>query len=610
MRKKSFSFILIILLAAVFVLLYASPAFMKITDLDYAIFQYAGQEIDQGKLPYVDFFDHKPPGMFYLNALALFLFNGSRWGIWVFEVIALSAGSLLCFFFLKKYFGKLPAYIATLAFIFNLTYFHQGGNLTEEFALPLQFAILFSLSKWADGKKVGLNAYLIGVFAGIASSYKQPLGGILVGATVFILVQFLTDKDRKRFLLSALYIFAGLVTVWGAWVIYFSLEGILAQFWEGAFVFNFAYSNLSTINRIETFRDVIVELFKKSPYFMISLISYLVCIPAAILSSKAVFKNLSNKWIAALFFLFAGLGIYNGLFRRGLTFYTVEQIGVRQIAEIVIGVGLAVLGWAWVKTSLTEKLRKFLDAHLSVSYEQISLPLIVCLVDLPVQLVMISLSGRSFGHYFMSSLPAMSILCAMFIWFLINKLEDPMRFVWVGVFLIPLIVPPFSTIIEKTKFSEDQKVKQISDYVSDHTNDGDDIFIWDNRVSVYIESERECSSAYFFVSPLFLDGYNNLYHSSRLLKDFQENPAQMVIESYNIKRAFFHVDDPARCATLLDRDELMEMSREKYNTEVFVPEGMPEVYEWICMNYTRVEPTSDDPIPEGMQIYQYTPNRK
>jgi hypothetical protein len=609
MRNKSIFAIIVFLIASIVALLYVSPAFMKITGLDYAIFEYAGKEINLGNLPYVDFFDHKPPAMFYLNALALFLANGSRWGIWAFELLALFSAGTFSFLFLKKYFGNFAAFFATLAFIFNVTYFHDGGNLTEEFALPLQFAILFLLSRWAEGKKPKLNVYLIGLLAGIATSLKQPLGGILVGVIAFILVQLLSDQNWKRFFVSAAYMFAGFVSVWAAWVLYFSIAGILVPFWEGAFVHNFAYSTLSTAERIAAFGETLHVLFRKSPFYMLSLVSYLVCIPMALLSSKRVFSNLTHKWLASLMFIAAVLGIYNGIFRRGFILYTIEQIGIRQIVELAAGLGFAFLGWAWLKTTLPQKIQNYLDTHFLVSYEAMSLPLIVCLVDLPVQVIMISLSGHGFLHYFMSSLPSLTILCAMILWVLQTKLKDQMRVVWLIVFLIPLFVPPLTTIIEKTRVSEDAELKRLAVYVEDHSDADEDVFIWSNRVQVYITSERMCSSSYFFVSPLFIHNDINQLHVQKLLKDFEENPPAMMIVSSNINRPFFYRDDPAECSLLLDRDVLAEMSEARFGTQVYIPEGMPKVYENICTNFSIVTPSSEELQATGMYFMEYTPDR-
>ena len=611
MSRKSWIVIVVLILISAFVLIYASPALLKITDVDYAIFQYTGQQINEGKLPYVDFYDHKPPAMFYLDALVLAIAHGSRWGIWAYEFLSLSAASILCFFFLKKYFGNLAAFLATIAFLLNLTYFHNGGNLTEEYALPFQFGVLIFLSRWAEGKKTGLNAYLIGLFAGIASTFKQPMGAIILGAGVFMLVQLLTDKKVKRFLISAGYILAGVVTVWGAWFLLYTIQGILYPFWEAAFAFNFAWSSLSTAERISTFGKIIVILFNTSPFFMLAMLSYIVVLPVSFLSSKAVFQNSTHKWISVLFFGMGILGIYNGLFRRGLTLYPVDQMGTRQIIEIVLGIVLLVLGWAWLKSPLTKHMRSFLDGHFNVSFEEISLPMIVCLVDFPVQLGMISLSGNNFAHYFMSALPAFSILMAFFLWFLQTKTTHGVKYVWIGVLVIPIMIPALSTVIQKTRFSEDYTVKQISQYVVEHTSGEDEIFIWGNLVPVLIESGRDSSSSFFFIDPLFLKGYTSSFHTDQLMQQFLARTPQLIIATPNENRPLFYMENAQECNDLSNQDMLLDLAQQQYGTsKVFIPDGMPQVYTWICKNYTRVNPDLGALTAENLQIYQYTPGRE
>jgi hypothetical protein len=49
-----------------------SPRFVSMSP-DSGVFAYAGKLITEGKLPYRDFFDHKPPLVYYLNAIAIYL---------------------------------------------------------------------------------------------------------------------------------------------------------------------------------------------------------------------------------------------------------------------------------------------------------------------------------------------------------------------------------------------------------------------------------------------------------------------------------------------------------------------------------------------------------
>ena len=61
---------------------------------DSSIFSYIGSVIRAGGLPYVDAWDHKPPLIFYLNALGLALSDGRLIGVWILETVFLTAAML------------------------------------------------------------------------------------------------------------------------------------------------------------------------------------------------------------------------------------------------------------------------------------------------------------------------------------------------------------------------------------------------------------------------------------------------------------------------------------------------------------------------------------
>lgn len=52
--------------------------YIRWLDWDSAVFMQIGRLINSGGLPYVDLWDHKMPGIYYLNAAALYLFGNNR----------------------------------------------------------------------------------------------------------------------------------------------------------------------------------------------------------------------------------------------------------------------------------------------------------------------------------------------------------------------------------------------------------------------------------------------------------------------------------------------------------------------------------------------------
>ncbi len=58
------------------------PNGIKIPNRDSGAFLYIGQRILKGDIPYRDIWDHKPPCIFFINALGLFIGRGAIWGVW------------------------------------------------------------------------------------------------------------------------------------------------------------------------------------------------------------------------------------------------------------------------------------------------------------------------------------------------------------------------------------------------------------------------------------------------------------------------------------------------------------------------------------------------
>ncbi|HNO93006.1 MAG TPA: hypothetical protein PKJ84_02475, partial [Anaerolineales bacterium] len=80
-------FILLIALFTVLTLtvLKQSNPGTELPNRDYGFYSYIGLQIVRGELPYKNVWESKPPAIFYLNAFALRIGRGLRWGIWFVE---------------------------------------------------------------------------------------------------------------------------------------------------------------------------------------------------------------------------------------------------------------------------------------------------------------------------------------------------------------------------------------------------------------------------------------------------------------------------------------------------------------------------------------------
>lgn len=595
---------------AAFTLAYASPSLMRITGIDSGIFQYVGKGILSGELPYRDLYDHKPPAIFYINALGLALGRGSRWGIWVLEWLSLTSAGILCGLYLRRYFGGLTAALATAAFILNLTFFHQGGNFTEEYALPLVFGALLFVSQWEAGKQRRLSAFFVGVCAAGASTLKQPLGAIAVGIVAYLLISSLGEGGPRRLLLALTFAATGVATVWAGWFLYFSLQGILPQFWEAAFAYNFALSGISFLQRLAALRTAALTFFGAAPFFMLALLSWLAAIPFLVFRDQQVRNLITGRWLAGPFLLAGLLGLYNGLFRRDLILYSFTQLRSRQIAELAVGIALIVLAAAWLRSNLPTTIHKRLEDLRQDDQTSLRLPLLIAVMDLPLQLIMMSLSGNDFEHYYMSALPSLTVLCGFFFWYLQTHPQRTQATIWVLALALPVLAEGAAEGLRKARVSEDRYTRAISRYVLSVTQPDDAIFYWGNLVPVYIESQRESPSRFFFTDPLFLKGYTNRQHTTLLLREMQAEPPALIVSGSNAQRPLLYTPEAAACGPLAIAATSQSLASAQFDDQdVFIPEGMPEVYAWICANYTAEDVLLSAENNWVKTFYHYTPGR-
>ncbi len=289
---------------------------------DYSIFAYIGQQILRGKIPYTQLWDHKPPVIFYLNALGLKLFRGSLAGIWVPEFIGFFIGALILFRILKRRF---PAWISLAVLIPGLLHYVRVldfGNYTEEASLFFALCAMGLVFQ----NEIGRNRHILlkglasGLLAGLAFTCKQNTIGTWVALLIADLFTVLpakkspeTFRERLNFWLAVL---AGFILVNALWVAYFALNHALEAYWDVAFRFNLIYSEKSGESRFATAWTTFTFIPAVSPWLFLAFISW---IPAFAACCRAGFGEFARKHPLALWALadlpielvFAGLSGMN-----------------------------------------------------------------------------------------------------------------------------------------------------------------------------------------------------------------------------------------------------------------------------------------------------------
>lgn len=234
---------------------------------DQAIYALVARELVNGKMPYRDAFDFKPPGIFLVYAIARALFGGAQYGVRVLEALSMLGTAVGLVRLAKAHLGdaKIGFVAAAVASQVHaqMDFWHTGQPESFGGMLTIAGLVLTSvgLGYGGDGprekqlsKWVTLAAFVgAGALFGLAGLMKPPLagGGAIVGVAAALHVW--TRRDREAPLKHALLAAArplGAVALGGILpialvLLWFKSKGALADLHDVLFVFTPFYTKLS-----------------------------------------------------------------------------------------------------------------------------------------------------------------------------------------------------------------------------------------------------------------------------------------------------------------------------------------------------------------------------
>ena len=219
---------------------------------DSGIFMYAGQQSLAGQALYRDVWDHKPPIIFYLNALGLVFGGGSEWGVYLLDLACLSGAVIVSYVTLRRVFGGAAAFFATASWIVALNRLIQGNQL-EEYALVFQFALLFCFLEATRNTRARWPGFLVGVFAALAFFTRQNLLGLPVSVGLYWLIVAATSRQFGLAARQLLGMFAGAVVATGGILLPLLRQGVVEEMWDVGFRYNFIFSGTSWRARYDSF---------------------------------------------------------------------------------------------------------------------------------------------------------------------------------------------------------------------------------------------------------------------------------------------------------------------------------------------------------------------
>ena len=223
-------------------------------DRDEGIFGYAGQVILNHGLPYKDVFDHKPPVIFYLNALALLLGPPTATGIHIFLHVYNFFTLIVLFFLAKTYTESYTTglWVAFTYAVFSSSPAIQGFTASTEIflLLPLSMSLLFAVL--AVQRRSGLLSLASGICGALAFFTKQTAGIILIFICLYLIAsqvsRMTTKNSSKRKTIAILFSWgAGCILVTLLLAGYYYYHNVFNEFLYWSFTYNLFYCQQTSV---------------------------------------------------------------------------------------------------------------------------------------------------------------------------------------------------------------------------------------------------------------------------------------------------------------------------------------------------------------------------
>lgn len=434
-----------------------NPINMTYPSRDSGVFLYTGWRLLMGDIPYRDVWDHKPPLIYFVDALGLSFTPDSLWGVWMIEGVFIFASFLVLYKLLEQELNIYAALGGSILFASGLLTILARGNVTEEYALPFQALCFLLIAKAAKTDFPSHLSFWIGVAGGLAFNFKQTTIGVLIAYGLFMLA--FRFAQRKLPLRDVGALLAGWLLPSLLVVVYFASQNALSDFWDQAYLYNFFY-----VGKHEGIRRLI-PVFTKG------------------------FLYLQNGFMLHIMILGWLSGLLYAWFRRKDFFHSVNPI------------------------------------------------ITIALIDLPIEVGMILVSGRSILHYYLTPLPIIAIITGVLIYTLPTLLsrganrQRSQRWLPAALFAI-LALLQYGQVYYYPEYvsgvSSNSRANVVQ-YILQNTEPDDKVLIIGAESVINFLSRREAPTRYVYQYPLALTGSRPMFEE--YFNQILENDPLLIIDT-------------------------------------------------------------------------------
>ncbi len=559
MKKQSFYldifFIVLLLTLVVLSALYFYPYAMEVPHRDSGIYLYLGKQLLSGKTIYSEIWEHKPPFIFYINALGLLLGGSSGWGVWGLEVAFLSLTVTISYFTLRSKLDPLASLLISTA-VYSATFQYISGNFTEEYALLFQAATIFIyFSTWFK-KRERLRFLIIGILSGILFNIKQTYIDVTIAIIIISFIEMIFSGNLKKYkflLIMGIGFFIPNLIVF----IVMALNGVVRDWWNTAYVFNFAYSDIGPMERLKALADIF-KVNSKYPFFVMVWLAWLAgflyfiarVIPHII---RFLQSKLGKFLLLATGFLFIALLVV-GQFMGTKPGIGVIEGSVLSLAAISFTLFLIINIVFKDKFSFRMRKISIVSEHPDNDDDIINPvdPFLLGIIHLPLVLFLATASGRNYPHYFISFYSSFFLI--FYGVYLVQKRinKNKLKLVVYPILLFSLFVFGMFQPLKKIERGLGgpyayHPYREVVQYVKDNSKEGDTVLVWGLETLINYLAERDAPSRYSYIDPLYYRSPIQEEATATLLHDITSAPPKFILDMRNPEYPFINGRSMAEC---------------------------------------------------------------
>ncbi|NPV76153.1 MAG: hypothetical protein HPY59_07230 [Anaerolineae bacterium] len=573
------------LVLTVLVMLPILPVIQQTPEKNSGMFLYTAQQMVEGKKLYKEVWDHKPPLIFAINSLGLILGKGSLWGIWGIQFLFCFLVVFLILVTLNRFFSAFTAAFSVVCAMAALMMVNHGGNYSENYGLLFQAGVFWlALHAGKTYRKTGRLYLAAGVLAGLAFMLKQNLIGFGLALGIYLILREIFRKTPHQW-----QDVLGLVSGFGLTMLlffgYFYLRGVFVDFWDAAFRYNLAYTRLGLLERINASLDV-VEMLSTIPPFTLAMAAWLSALLLICWQFSSAAAGLLRRRNLPVVMIAVGIAWFlSALLVERVTTSGAAGFGLLQWLSAIGGLLLAVAGATEGRLRWMGHLAGWLES-LNPPLKPEVIPLVgVAVLWFPIDILMVSLSGRTYVYYLIALVPVTAFLLGILAHILVDQAgqrSSPMRLVASSLMVIVMAAPMIS-FFNSLKPGSDHQIDASVQAILDHSNPGDTVLTWGSQPLINFLTDRPQPSRYIHSWFFFTDHYALVQRQAELLESLIKKKPTLILDTKDPDAPF--VEDMQNC---------------------LYPSGSPpgilgQVFDYICRSYILIDTVG----PEKWPLYQY-----